>query len=115
VRSSAPPSFNVSVASETLVFHMIHADIKVPQELNDFLEEGNIRFRGAAIGNSLKKLRLEGIRITSAYDLQKVVPNPTTKTTPSLYDLANHTIGTNLEHKKKYNQKKKMDVAAQEK
>ncbi|XP_051216472.1 uncharacterized protein [Lolium perenne] len=87
----------LSLASETLVFQMIHADIKVPQALKDFLEDGNIIFCGTAIGNDLKKLRLEGIRITSAYDLQKVVPNPTTKTTPSLYDLANHTIGTNLE------------------
>ncbi|XP_051197146.1 uncharacterized protein [Lolium perenne] len=104
----------LSVASEMLVFQMIHADIKVPRVLKDFLEDGNIRFCGAAIGNDVKKLRLEGIHITYAYDLQKVVPNPTTKTTPSLYDLANHTTGTNLEQKKKYNHKK-MDVAAQEK
>ncbi|XP_051196852.1 uncharacterized protein [Lolium perenne] len=105
----------LSVASEMLVFKMIHADIKVPQVLTNFLEDGNIRFCGAAIDNTLKKLRLESIHITSAYDLQKVVPNPTTKTTPSLYDLANHTIGTNLEQKKKYGHKKKMDVTAQEK
>ncbi|XP_051202309.1 uncharacterized protein [Lolium perenne] len=78
----------LSVESETLVFQMIHADIKVPQVLKDFLEDGNIRFCGAAIGNDVKKLRLEGIHITSAYDLQK---------------------------KKKYNHKKKMEVAAQEK
>ncbi|XP_051229708.1 uncharacterized protein [Lolium perenne] len=72
----------LSLASETLVFQMIHADIKVPQVLKDFLEDGNIRFRGAAIGNDVKKLRLEGIHITCAYDydLQKIVSNPTTKT-----------------------------------
>ncbi|XP_051211163.1 uncharacterized protein [Lolium perenne] len=72
-------------------------------------------FCGAAIGNDVKKLRLDGIHITSTYDLQKVVPNPTTKPTPILYDLANHSIGTNLEQKKKYNHKKKMDIVAQEK
>ncbi|XP_051197055.1 uncharacterized protein [Lolium perenne] len=87
----------------------------VPQVLKDFLEDGNIRFCDAAIGNDVKKLRLDDIHITSTYDLQKVVPNPTTKPTPSLYDLANHTVGTNLEQKKKYNHKKMMDVATQEK
>ncbi|XP_051197102.1 uncharacterized protein [Lolium perenne] len=105
----------LSVASETMVFQIIHADIKVPQVLKDFLEDGNIRFCGDAIGNGVKKLTLDGIHIISAYDLQKVVLNPITKPTPSLYDLANHAIGTNLEQKKKYNHKKKMDVAAQEK
>nr|XP_051196563.1 uncharacterized protein LOC127309893 [Lolium perenne] len=59
----------IFVASETLVFQMIHADIKVSQVLTDFLEDGNIRFCGAAIGNDVKKLRLEGIHITSTYDL----------------------------------------------
>ncbi|XP_071683683.1 uncharacterized protein [Lolium perenne] len=39
----------LAVASETLMFQMIHADIKVPQVLKDFLEDGNIRFYGAAI------------------------------------------------------------------
>ncbi|XP_051211063.1 uncharacterized protein [Lolium perenne] len=58
-------------------------------------------------------LRPYGIHITSAYDLQKILPNPTNEPTPSLYDLANYTIGTNLEKKKK--KYKKMDVAAQEK
>ncbi|XP_051222225.1 uncharacterized protein [Lolium perenne] len=84
--------------------------------LKDFLQDRNIRLCGVAIGNDVKMLSLYGIRITSAYDLQKVVPNPTTKPTPSLYDLANYTIGTNLEKKKKkkYN-KKMMDVAPQEK
>jgi hypothetical protein len=39
-------------------------------------------------------LRTFGIEIPSAYDLQTIVPNPTDKLTPSLYDLANATIGT---------------------
>jgi hypothetical protein len=55
-------------------------------------------------------LRSYGIVIPSAYDLQKVVPNPTSKLTQSLYDLANATIGTHLENKKrdkkKYKKKK---------
>jgi hypothetical protein len=46
-------------------------------------------------------LRPYGIVILSAYDLQQVVPNPTSKLTSSLYDLANATIGTHLEKKKK--------------
>jgi hypothetical protein len=51
----------VSVAFEKLVFQIIHADIKVPQVLNNLLEDGNIRFCDAAIGNDVKKLRLDGI------------------------------------------------------
>ncbi|XP_051222193.1 uncharacterized protein [Lolium perenne] len=100
------------VASETLVFRICYAD-EVPQVLKEFLQDRNIRFCGAAMGNDVKMLRHYGIHITSVYDLQKVLPNPTNNPTPSLYDLANYTIGTNLEKTKKY---KKMDVpAAQEK
>jgi hypothetical protein len=51
-------------------------------------------------------LRIYGIVIPSAYDLQKIVPNPANKLTPSLYDLANATIGTHLENK---NRDKKKD------
>jgi hypothetical protein len=51
-----------------------------------------------------------GIKILSAYNLQKIVPNPTNKLTLSLYDLANVTIGTHLENKKRIKKKdKKMD------
>jgi hypothetical protein len=49
---------------------------------------------------------LRRIEIPSAYDLQKIVSNPTKNTTPSLYDLSNATIGTNLENKKRINKKK---------
>ncbi|XP_051201504.1 uncharacterized protein [Lolium perenne] len=103
----------LSVASETLVFQIISTD-EVPQVLKEFLQDGNIRFYTATIDNDVKKLHHYVIHITSWYDLQKVVPNPTKKPILSLYELANYTIGTNLEKKKKYN-KKKMDVAAQEK
>ncbi|KAK1610723.1 hypothetical protein QYE76_034396 [Lolium multiflorum] len=61
------------------------------------------------------KVVLESNKVVVSKFGQFIVLKPTTKTTPSLYDLAKHTIGTNLEHKKKYNHKKKMDVAAQEK
>jgi hypothetical protein len=55
-------------------------------------------------------LRTYIIEIPSAYDLQKIVPNPTNKLTLSLYDLANATIGTHLENKKRIKKKdKKMD------
>jgi hypothetical protein len=55
-----------------------------------------------------------GIEIPSAYDLQKIVPNPTKNTTPSLYDLSNATIGTNLEKKKRIKKDKKKDDEEEE-
>jgi hypothetical protein len=79
----------------------------VPQLLKDFLKDTTIKFCGAAIGNDLRKLRSYGIVIPSAYDLQKIVPNPTSKLTPSLYDLTNATIGTHLENKKRDKKKYK--------
>jgi hypothetical protein len=56
-------------------------------------------------------LRTYAIVIPSTYDLQKIVPNPTNKLTPSLYDLANATIGIYLDNKKrdKKKDKKKKD------
>jgi hypothetical protein len=82
----------------------------VPQLLKEFLKDTTIKFCGAAIANDLCMLRTYGIVIPSAYDFQKIVPNPTNKLTPSLYDLTNATIGTHLENKKrdkKKNKKKK--------
>jgi hypothetical protein len=95
----------LSVASKILIFQICKANA-VPQLLKDFLKDSTIKFCGAAINNDLRMLRSYGIVIPSAYDLQKVVPNPTSKLTPSLYDLANATIGTHLEKKKKDNKKK---------
>ena len=37
-----------------------------------------------------------GITIRNPVDLQRLLPNPTKNTTPSLVDLANHYLGTNL-------------------
>ena len=96
----------LSVASEILVFQICKANA-VPQLLKDFLKDTTIKFCGAAINNDLRMLRPYGIVIPSAYDLQQVVPNPTSKPTPSLYDLANATIGTHLKKKKRDNKKKK--------
>jgi hypothetical protein len=42
------------------------------------------------------------------FDLQQIISKPTNNPVPSLYDLSNNTIGTNLEKKKrKKNDKKK--------
>jgi hypothetical protein len=95
----------LSVASEILIFQICKAN-GVPQLLKDFLKDITIKFCGAAINNDLRMLRSYGIVIPSAYDLQKVVPNPTSKLTPSLYDLANTTIGTHLKNKKRDKKKK---------
>jgi hypothetical protein len=82
----------------------------MPQLLKEFLKDTTIIFCSAAIANDVCMLRTYGIEILSAYDLQKIVPNPTDKLTPSLYDLANATIGTHLENKKRIKKKdKKMD------
>jgi ribonuclease D len=96
----------LSVASEILIFQICHAN-RVPQLLKEFLKDTTIKFCGAAIANDLRMLRTYEIIIPSAYDLQKIIPNPTNKLTPSLYDLANATIGTHLENKKKDKKKYK--------
>jgi hypothetical protein len=96
----------LSVASEILIFQICKAN-RVPQLLTEFLKDTIIKFCGAAIANDLRMLRTYGIVIPSAYDLQKIVPNPTNKLTPSLYDLANATIGTHLENKKRDKKKDK--------
>ncbi|XP_051221035.1 uncharacterized protein [Lolium perenne] len=96
----------LSVAQHTLVFHIVHAD-EVPQLLIDFLADKNIRFCGAAIHNVVKMLQTCKIIIPSAINLQQILQNPfPKKKTPSLYDLANHYIGTGLKQKKKFNYKK---------
>jgi hypothetical protein len=82
----------------------------VPQLLKEFLKDTTIKFCGAAITNDVRMLRTYRIEIPSAYDLQKIISNPTDKLTPSLYDLANATIGTHLENKKRIKKNdKKMD------
>jgi hypothetical protein len=97
----------LSVASEVLVFQICWAN-RVAQLLKEFLKDTTIRFCGAAIANDVRMLSSYGIEIPSAYDLEKIVLNPTKNHIPSLYALANATIGTNLE-KKRIQKDKKMD------
>ena len=96
----------LSVASENLVFQICRAD-RVPELLKEFLRDETIRYCSVAINNDVRMLRYYGIAIPSVYDLQKIIKNPTKNQTPSLYDLANATIGTKLEKKKRNNDKKK--------
>ncbi|CAM0913732.1 unnamed protein product [Alopecurus aequalis] len=90
----------LSVAYETLVFHICRADA-VPQLLKDFLRDKAIQFCGAAIQNDVNMLVMYGIEITSPVDLQKLITNPTKHPLASIYALANHVIGTDLQKKKK--------------
>jgi hypothetical protein len=55
-----------------------------------------------------------GIQISSVHDPQVIIPNPTIKLIPSLYDLSNATIGTKLEKKKKIKKNKKKGDAEEE-
>jgi hypothetical protein len=86
----------------------------VPQLLKEFWKDTTIRFCGAATINDVRMLSSYGIEIPSACDLQKIVPNPSNKPIPSLYDLANATIETNLEKKKRLKKDKKMDKKKEE-
>jgi hypothetical protein len=81
----------------------------------EFLKDTTIRFYGAAIANDVRMLSSYETEIPSAYDLQKIVPNPTKNPTPSLYDLSNATIGTNLEKKKRIKKDKKKNKKKDEK
>jgi hypothetical protein len=99
--------FQLSVASEVLVFQICRAD-RVPQLLRDFLGDHTIRFCGTAISNDVRMLQSYIIQIPSVYDLQVIMPNPTKKPIPSQYDLSNATIRTKLEKKKKIKKNKKM-------
>jgi hypothetical protein len=75
----------------------------------EILEGHHHQICGAAVANDVCMLSSYGIEIPSAYDLQKIVLNPTKNLIPSLYALANATIGTNLEKKKRIKKDKKMD------
>jgi hypothetical protein len=90
----------LSVASKVLVFQICWAN-RVSQLLKKFSKDTTIRLCGAVIANDVRMLSSYRIEILSAYDLQKIVLNPTKNPTLSLYDLSNATIGTNLEKKKK--------------
>ena len=103
----------LSVASETFVFHICRADA-VPQLLKDFLRDETINFCGAAIDNDVRMLVPYGIEITSTVDLQRKIKNPTKNPLASLYALANHVIGTDLPMKKKKNKNNKENANNEE-
>jgi hypothetical protein len=105
-RNQRAAFLQLSVAFEVLVFQICWTN-RVPQLLKEFLNDIIIRFCGAAIANDVRMLSSYEIEIPSAYDLQKIIPNPTKNPTPSLYDLSNATIGTNLEKKKRIKKDKK--------
>ncbi|XP_051210904.1 uncharacterized protein [Lolium perenne] len=65
----------LSVATDNLVFQICWAD-EVPQFLKDFLQNKTIRFCGAAIHKDVEMMRSYGVNIPSAFDLQKIIPNP---------------------------------------
>jgi hypothetical protein len=109
-RNQRAAVLQLSVASEVLVFQISRAD-HVPQLLKDFLKDPTIRFCGAAIDNDVQMLGSYGIEIPYVYDLQRIMPNPTKNSIPSLYDLSNVTIGTKLEKKKRNKKDEKKDDA----
>ena len=105
----------ISVATDTLVFHICYAD-QEPHNLKDFLMDPEINFCDAAIYNDQRMLAPYGLRISTAVDLQQAVtPNPTLPNLPSLYTLANNTIGTTLEKKKKNKNKKRKNKEEEKK
>ena len=82
------------VDSEVLVFQISNAD-RVPEALREFLGDASMRFCGAAFGNDVSMFLYYNISIPGAIDLQNLW-NPTGNHTPSLVDLSNYYIGTNL-------------------
>ena len=56
------------VASEVLVFQIVHADA-VPEALREFLRDDSIMFCGAAIANDARMLEHYDIAILEAIDL----------------------------------------------
>jgi hypothetical protein len=80
----------------------------VPQLLKEFLKDTTIRFCSVAIANDVRMLRSYRIEIHLC-TISKRVLNPTENPTPSLYDLSNATIGTNLEKKKDKKKDEKKD------
>ena len=96
------------VADDCLVYHIMHSP-RIPDELKKFLAREDIFFCGAAIGQDVKMLEPYGLHIKKPIDLQERIDIPITtcsKPTPSLFDLANFVLGTNLEKGKECKQLK---------
>ena len=84
---------------DVLVYHIIHAP-SIPGELHDFLSREDIYFCGAAIAGDKQKLEPYNLDLKSIADLQTKIKIPVedcAKQTPSLFDVANFVLGTNLQ------------------
>ena len=84
---------------DVLVYHIIHAP-SIPGELHDFLSLEDIYFCGAAIAGDKQKLEPYNLDSKSMADLQTKIKIPVKdcdKPTPSLFDVANFVLGTNLQ------------------
>ena len=84
---------------DVLVYHIIHAP-SIPGELHDFLSREDIYFCGAAIEGDKQKLAPYNLDLKSIADLQTKIKIPVEdcdKPTPSLFDVANFVLGTNLQ------------------
>ncbi|XP_051190989.2 uncharacterized protein [Lolium perenne] len=92
------------VANDIILFQIFQAT-KVPCLLKKFLSSEKIWFFGAAIDMDRRMLMPYGLNIKCAFDLQKMInihkldPGVKNKRIPSLYDLSNAVLGTNLEKK----------------
>ena len=84
---------------DVLVYHIIHSP-SIPGELHDFLSQEDVYFCGAAIEGDKQKLEPYNLDLKSIADLQTRIKIPVEdcdKQTPSLFDIANFLLGTNLQ------------------
>ena len=84
---------------DVLVYHIIHSP-SIPCELHDFLSREDVYFCGAAIEGDKQKLEPYNLDLKSIADLQTRIKIPVEdcdKQTPSLFDVANFVLGTNLQ------------------
>jgi hypothetical protein len=84
---------------DVLVYHIIHVP-SIAGELHDFLSREDIYFCGAAIAGDKQKLDPYNLDLKSIGDLQTKIKIPVEdcdKPTPSLFDVENFVLGTNLQ------------------
>ena len=83
---------------DVLVYHIIHSP-SIPGELHNFLSREDVYFCGAAITGDKQKLESYNLDLKSITDIQTKIKIPIEdcdKPTPSLFDVANFVLGTNL-------------------
>ena len=84
---------------DVLVYHIIHSP-SIPGEIHDFLSREDVYFCGVAIEGDKQKLEPYNLYLKSITDLQTRIKIPVEdcyKYTPSLFDVANFVLGTNLQ------------------